>query len=134
MGGIGGALYAGFMLSKKEWAKIYNALMKNVGETKRINASYDYETSIELADEISSIIEENYGVKLNRFLRHEPGWGHEENDPTGLGVELMSGGGPDELTFEQMEENMNIKDTLRAIGKEYGLGEPLLYMIDVECY
>lgn len=134
MGGIGGALYAGFMLQNEDWVKIYNALMKEIGKTNTNDEMDDEESRYNMITEICEIIGERHPVDLRHFLRGVPGWGYQESDPTGLGVEIMCGGGPDQMTFEEMEENMKIKEVLKKIGQEYGLGEPRLYMIDVECY
>lgn len=126
MGGNGGGLHIGFMLTPEQWAKVYKEILKKMEQSQKVDMSDSYK----VGEAIGKVINAKHGVKMKHFLQSEQY--QEEGDPTGLGISLMSG--VSSMTFDEMEGHVKMRSTLKEIGDEYGLGEPRFYMVDEECY
>ena len=143
MGGFGGGVFLGFMLTNKEWLKIYENIFpgdeKKKPKKKNKNKKKDQDDendedeldfraiAWEIAEEINGLSKTHLG-----FFKNDHHFDDEDYDRLGLGI--CVGRRFKEVSIDQMAKHMEQTKVLEEVGKTYGLGKPFFYVVDLECY
>lgn len=143
MGGIGGGLYLGFMLTEKEWLKIYEIISpeadkkkvkknKNTGKSNSKNnddGPHIYEIVRKIAEEINGLFKINV-----QYFQNQQCSRHNDEDYNKSGLGICVGRGFTEVSVSDMAKHVEQAKELEEVAKTYGLGKPIFYLIDEECY